>query len=588
MKKLLFLLTLVFTINTSAQTTIDWYTPWKYTNAPGYQDLYDGYNAYATKNFAKALKLYLKAAKKGNYWGYCFAGDMLMHGDGVPADTAQAIKLYTDGADIGDANSQYRLAGCYSTGTGVVPNPKTAFIYYKAAADNGYTMAKTGLALCYITGKGTPMNKTEGINLLEKCANEGDVGASFHLGQLYQQNEELKDYSKAIFWYNKSRESSLPHACLQLAIMYAKGQGTEVDYMKAHQLIREARQMAESFHLASEDKKEWLFSVFVVEGYVYLSEKKEDEAQNLWNELKNNYSELVERNRYVETDFLRPMYERDLAKNAQQNKSPQNTSSLIISDIDTKIPENSITGTPTFAVIIANENYKEVEKVPFAVHDGETFKQYCEKTLGIPKNNIKYVADATLNNIRRELNWLGQVMDVYQGEANIIFYYAGHGIPNESNGSAFLLPVDGVGNDVNTGYSLDKLYADLSSKPAKSVMVLLDACFSGARRDGGMLASARGVAIKAKQNAPKGNMVVLSAAQGDETAYPYKEKGHGMFTYYFLKKLQDTKGNVSFGELADYVISEVKKQSIVVNGKMQTPLASPSTNATDWRNWKLR
>ena len=148
--------------------------------------------------------------------------------------------------------------------------------------------------------------------------------------------------------------------------------------------------------------------------------------------------------------------------------------------------------------------------------------------------------------------------------------------------------VDGVGNDVNTGYSLDKLYADLSSKPAKSVMVLLDACFSGARRDGGMLASARGVAIKAKQNAPKGNMVVLSAAQGDETAYPYKEKGHGMFTYYFLKKLQDTKGNVSFGELADYVISEVKKQSIVVNGKMQTPLASPSTNATDWRNWKLR
>ena len=208
--------------------------------------------------------------------------------------------------------------------------------------------------------------------------------------------------------------------------------------------------------------------------------------------------------------------------------------------------------------------------------------------MGIPKNNIKYVADATLNNIRRELNWLGQVMDVYQGEANIIFYYAGHGIPNESNGSAYLLPVDGVGNDVSTGYSLDKLYADLSSKPAKSVVVLLDACFSGAKRNGGMIASARGVTIKAKQNAPKGNMVVLSAAQGDETAYPYKEKGHGMFTYYLLKKLQETKGNVSFGDLADYVTAEVKKQSIVVNGKMQTPLVSPSSVATDWRNWKLR
>lgn len=145
-----------------------------------------------------------------------------------------------------------------------------------------------------------------------------------------------------------------------------------------------------------------------------------------------------------------------------------------------------------------------------------------------------------------------------------------------------------IGNDVSTGYSLDKLYDDLSSKPAKSVVVFLDACFSGAKRDGGMLASARGVAIKAKQNAPKGNMVVLSASQGDETAYPYKGKGHGMFTYYLLKKLQETKGDVSLGELSDYVTSEVKKQSIVVNGKMQTPLVSPSSSATDWRNWKLR
>lgn len=148
--------------------------------------------------------------------------------------------------------------------------------------------------------------------------------------------------------------------------------------------------------------------------------------------------------------------------------------------------------------------------------------------------------------------------------------------------------MDGVGNDVSTGYSQDKLYEDLSSKPAKSVVVLLDACFSGASRDGGMLASARGVAIKAKQNAPKGNMVVLSAAQDDETAYPYKEKGHGLFTYYLLKKLQETKGNVTIGELAGFVTAEVKKQSIVANGKMQTPFVSPSSSATDWRNWKFR
>ena len=118
--------------------------------------------------------------------------------------------------------------------------------------------------------------------------------------------------------------------------------------------------------------------------------------------------------------------------------------------------------------------------------------------------------------------------------------------------------------------------------------MLLDACFSGANRDGEMLASARGVAIKAKQNVPQGNLVVLSAAQGDETAYPYKEKGHGMFTYFLLKKLKDTKGDVAFGELADYVTSEVMKQSVVVNGKIQTPLVSPSNEVKDWKEWKFK
>jgi uncharacterized caspase-like protein len=180
-------------------------------------------------------------------------------------------------------------------------------------------------------------------------------------------------------------------------------------------------------------------------------------------------------------------------------------------------------------------------------------------------------------------------MEAYQGTASVIFYYAGHGIPDESSRAAYLLPVDGYGNDVSTGYSLEEVYAELGLNPAKSVVVLLDACFSGASRDGAMLASARGVAIKAKQNAPKGNMVVMSAAQGDETAYPYKEKEHGMFTYYLLKKLQESQGDVTFGELADYVTSEVKKQSIIINGKMQTPVVSASAALSDsWKTMKLK
>ena len=63
----------------------------------------------------------------------------------------------------------------------------------------------------------------------------------------------------------------------------------------------------------------------------------------------------------------------------------------------------------------------------------------------------------------------------------------------------------------------------------------MDACFSGSRRENGMIVSARGVAIKPKKDIVTGNVVVFSAADGSETAYPYKEKGHGLFTYFLLK-----------------------------------------------------
>jgi uncharacterized caspase-like protein len=201
---------------------------------------------------------------------------------------------------------------------------------------------------------------------------------------------------------------------------------------------------------------------------------------------------------------------------------------------------------------------------------------------------VHYRGDATLNNILAELDWLKQISLAFGNEAKFIFYYAGHGIPDEASGESYLLPVDGRGNMLATGYSLRKLYDTLGSLTAKSVTVFMDACFSGAVRSGGMMVSARGVAIKTKQAAPKGNMIVLSAAQGNETAYQYKEKGHGLFTYHLLKKLQETKGNVTMGELADYITSEVKKRSIVVNGKLQTPIVTFSNSATDWRNWKLK
>ena len=259
------------------------------------------------------------------------------------------------------------------------------------------------------------------------------------------------------------------------------------------------------------------------------------------------------------------------------------------SDVDKNIPSVKISADNTFAFIIANENYPDVP-VPYSLNDGRMFKEYCQKALGLPEKNINLYEDATYGNIITAMEKMKSVADAYDGEASIIFYYAGHGFPDEKQSTAYLLPIDGNATDITTtGYSLAKLYKELGTLKLKSAVVFLDACFSGAKREDQMLSESRGVAIKVKDEAPQGNLLVFSAAQGDETAHQMEEKHHGLFTYYLLKELQAAGGDVDMGTLTDYVTKQVKRQSVVINNKKQTPTVIPSQALTNsWRNLKLK
>ena len=260
----------------------------------------------------------------------------------------------------------------------------------------------------------------------------------------------------------------------------------------------------------------------------------------------------------------------------------------LISDVDENIPVTNAINPNTFVLIIANEHYQQVAAVPYALNDGNIFKEYCIKTLGVSEKHIHYIPDATINHIKAQVNWLSNITETWD-DPQVIVYYAGHGIPDEASKTAYLLPVDGSGTDVSTGYKLDELYSTLGKMPASRITVFMDACFSGSKREDGMLASARGVALKAKSGVPQGNMVVFSAAQGDETAFPYREQQHGMFTYHLLKKLQETSGDVTLQELGNYIIREVKKRSLEENDKKQTPTVTASYNlGSDWQNWTLK
>ena len=258
------------------------------------------------------------------------------------------------------------------------------------------------------------------------------------------------------------------------------------------------------------------------------------------------------------------------------------------SNVDTKIAVNDSKQDKTFVVIISNENYKHEENVPFAKNDGEVFKIYCQKTLGIPDDHIRFVPDATLGEMNFSIFWLGNMLKAYDGEAKAIFYYSGHGMPDENGKEAYLLPVDGFSQSTEGAMSTKSLYSKLGEMPSRNIVVFLDACFSGARRDGKMLASSRGVAVKVKDDPVADNTVVFSAATGDETAYPYKSQKHGLFTYYVLEKMQKSGGYATLGELSDYVTQNVKRKAVMENnGKSQTPTVIAASSNNNWRSWRF-
>lgn len=277
----------------------------------------------------------------------------------------------------------------------------------------------------------------------------------------------------------------------------------------------------------------------------------------------------------------------ELKKEEPKKEEPKK---VIISRVDKNIPQTDIINDSTFAFIICNEEYESLASVPFAVHDGEVFAQYCEQTLGLPANHISVWKNASYGNMKKAIKRIQSLASAFNGDIYVIFYYAGHGAPDDATKQAYLLPVDVYNVDPDICISLSELYQSLADMNIRKTTIFLDACFSGAARadDGRMLASARGVALRPKKESPQGQMVVFSAATEEQTALPYDKEGHGLFTYYLLEKLQDTAGDVTLEELGNYLTSKVLQQSVIENDKPQRPTVSASDQAVDWQSWTLK
>ena len=264
----------------------------------------------------------------------------------------------------------------------------------------------------------------------------------------------------------------------------------------------------------------------------------------------------------------------------------------LTSSVDKNIPTNRKVNN-RFALVIGNEDYassqfglQKEQNVDYAVNDAIVFEQYALKTLGVKKENMFSITNATSGIMSQEIKKVIKLTELEGKDAELIIYYAGHGFPDDQK-VPHLIPVDVSGGDLSRAINLQELYKSLGNLKAKKVTVFLDACFTGGGRESGLMAS-RGIKVKPKEGSLGGSLVVFSASSGDQSSLPFNKEKHGAFTYHLLKALQDSEGDISYGDLYDAINIEVNKTTLRNQTMEQTPKVNTSQKViNDWRNWKF-
>ena len=256
---------------------------------------------------------------------------------------------------------------------------------------------------------------------------------------------------------------------------------------------------------------------------------------------------------------------------------------IIITRIAEDVESPRITGLnnpAAIGVVIGISRYekRDIPSVDYARRDAETIKRYLINTLGLRESNIEefYDEKATATKLR---SYFGTYLKnkVRPGISDVYIFYSGHGVP-EGN-EAYFAPYDLDQNDVKiTGYAIKELYKQLKDIKAKSITVVIDACFSGkSEGDVPVIKSASPVYFEISNPLLETkNGVVFTSSTGKQISSWYHKKQHGLFTYYFLLGLRgradmNNDGQITADEMERYLSENVSKQAMSLYNRVQTP-----------------
>ncbi len=122
-------------------------------------ELEEADKAFAAGNSAKAFKIFMSAAKKGNVKAQTRIAYMYMDGGkDFPIDEKKGIEWFQKAADNGEPVAQYIVATMYYDGEDVTQDYSKAINYYQKSAEQGALTSAHDLGMMFETGTGINKN----------------------------------------------------------------------------------------------------------------------------------------------------------------------------------------------------------------------------------------------------------------------------------------------------------------------------------------------------------------------------------------------------------------------------------------------
>jgi len=187
------------------------------------------------QNHALAIKYFQSAAQAGDLWSMKELSEMLLNGEGIPANPKCGVALLAHAAGSGLAGSSLNTLGDYYRSTGSYDKALDA---YQRASSAGEVWAMKSLAEMLFQGEGTSSDPKRAISLLEQAKDKGLIGPSLYALGIYFQS--IGQSAKALKAYQEASDAGEVWATFGLAQLLLSGEGVAPDTRKAIVLFRKA------------------------------------------------------------------------------------------------------------------------------------------------------------------------------------------------------------------------------------------------------------------------------------------------------------------------------------------------------------